>query len=147
MASLVVQFEAEFMPLFQAALTDALEHEVSDAVVNILKESAMDNIYSRYTPHGENPYQRRMSFIHDESYETSVQGNVLTVKENVTGQGLAGDRLGEIIEAGTPYEWTRSDIYKNQPFPRPFFSSSLEDGINNGTIEAALKRGLERQGF
>lgn len=147
MSNLVLHYETEIIPLLQSAITSALENEVADAVVNILKESARENIYERYTPHGNHPYERRWSYLKDESYETFVQGNVLTVKENVTGQGLAGNNLGEIIEAGTPYEWAWSDIFKQQPFPRPFFSSAIENALNNGTIEAALKRGLNRQGY
>ena len=147
MGKLLLHYETEILPMLESAITNALSSEVADAAVNLLKESAMENIYSKYTPSGIHPYKRRMSYIHDDSYETIAQGNTLTIKENVIGQGSAGDHLGEIIEAGTPYEWTRSDIFKMQPFPRPFFSSALEDGLNDGTIEAALKRGLERQGF
>ena len=147
MGQLLLNYETVLLPKLESAITDALANEVSDAIVEVLKQSARENIYDRYTPHGMHPYERRWSYIKDESYETFAQGNTLIIKENVRGQGNAGNNLGEIIEAGTPYEWVGSDIYKQQPFPIPFFSSSIDEAINDGTIESALMRGLERQGF
>lgn len=144
MGVLMTEYEGRIVPNLMNAISNALANEVAQTAVALIENSASENIYAAYAP---SKYKRRFSYLHDESYMTEVSGTELTVSEHVTGVGNAGDNLGEIIEAGFPYEWEHSRIYAQQPFPREFFRVALEEGISNGSIRDAIERGLTRQGF
>lgn len=144
MGVLMTEYEGKIIPNLMDAISNALATEVAQTAVALIENAASENIYAAYTP---SQYKRRYSFTRDESYNTEVSGTELTISEHVTGTGRAGDNLGEIIEAGFPYEWEHSRIYFHQPFPREFFRTALEEGINNGAIRDAIERGLTRQGF
>lgn len=144
MGVLMTEYEGKIFPNLMDAISNALANEVARTAVTLIENSASENIYAAYAP---SKYKRRFSFMHDESYDTEVSGNELTISERVSGVGNAGENLGEIIEAGFPYEWEHSRIYESQPFPREFFRIALEEGINSGAIKDAIERGLTRQGF
>lgn len=144
--TLTVEYETVIFPQIAKSVEDALRIEVASKCVNLITESARVNMYDKYVSHAASPYERRGSYLNSDNYTTDVNGNTLTISEEIHGQGKALN-LTEALEEGTSYEWTKSEIYAMQPFPRPFFGKAIDDGIASGEIEAALRNGLTRNGF
>ena len=144
--SLSVEYKTILHPKITNAVEDSLRTEVATKCVELIKQSADTNLYGAYTPSGQHKYERRFSYLKDGAYETDANGLTLTISENIHGQGNA-ENLTEVLEAGTPYEWTRSEIFKMQPYPRPFFGKAIDDGIASGEIDTALSNGMKSRGF
>ena len=141
MGVFTIDYETSIKPNLLKAIDNALDNEVKDVALQGIEMSAMHGIYMDYTPQPFFQESRRYSFMQDENYETSVQDNTLTITAKSKLQNLFGDShkedLGDIVAEG----------WKNfhQPFARPWMDEGIE--ANLPAIEAALKRGLERQGF
>lgn len=141
-----IEYETRIVPELYRAIDNALENEVKDTVLQALEFSAMRSIYMAYTPEPLFQESRRYSFMQNESYETEVSDNKLTIKAVVYPQNLfsrigstkwAMADLGDVVAKG--------DVSWMQPFERPWMNEGIE--ANTAQIEAALKSGLERQGF
>ena len=146
MGVFTIDYETRIVPELYRAIDNALENEVKDTALQALEFSAMHSIYMAYTPEPFFQESRRYSFMQDESYETEVSDNKLTIKAVVYPQNLfsrigstkwATADLGDVVAKG--------DVSWMQPFERPWMDEGIE--ANMAQIEAALKRGLERQGF
>ena len=147
MGVFTIDYETNIKPNLLKAIDNALENEVKDVALLSIELGAMREIYMGYTPDPIFQESRRFSFMQDENYETEVNNNTLTIT-SVTKNGLqdlfyrdgrssSGLDLGDIVAKG------RVDF--GQPFPRPWMDEGIEQNIPK--IEAALKAGLERQGF
>lgn len=146
MGVFTIEYETRIVPELYRAIDNALENEVKDTALQALEFSAMHGIYLAYTPEPLFQESRRYSFMQDNAYKTEVKDNTLTITADVKPQGLfsrigstkwADADLGDVVAEGN-YSWM-------QPFPRPWMDEGIKE--NQGAIEAALKRGLERQGF
>ncbi len=147
MSGFTIDYDTVIRPGIEAAVDNALEHEVKDVALQVLEFSAMHEIYMSYTPSPIFQSSRRYSFMQDENYETEVKDNNLKIT-SVTQDGLqdlfysnggrsSGLDLGDIVANGD------RDFY--QPFKRPWMDEGIEQNLVR--IEEALKAGLERQGF
>lgn len=139
MAVNIIDYETDIRPMLNAAITSALMNEVKDAAIDAIEDSAQTRVYEAYSPKF---YSRRFSAERDFSYSWDVGGNRLTITymampQNLFGGAFYADDLGDIIASG-------NKTY-HMPFPRPWMDEGIQDNIGN--IEAALGRGLERQGF
>lgn len=138
MGAFTLEYETVIRPNLEAAIEDALRNEVKDAALYAIKDSAITQVYMAYKPKF---FSRRYSLVDDDSYKCEVNGNTLTITYTGELQNLWGNThhedLGDVISEG----WENF----NMPFPRPW----MDDGVqgNMQSIEAALKTGLERQGF
>ena len=146
MGVFTIEYETKIVPLLHEAIDDALKNEVKDVAIQALEYSAMHSIYMAYTPDPFFQKSRRYSFMQDNSYKDDVKDNTLTITEVVTPQDLFSEvgstkwknaDLGDVVAKG--------DVNWAQPFPRPWMDEAIEPNI--GALEAALKEGLERQGF
>jgi len=138
MGVFAIEYETNIVPVLEAAVTDALEHEVKEAALRIIEESGNERIYQAYSPKF---WSRRGSFRTDWGYDSSVSGKTLTITATAPLQNLYGDShsedLGEIIAEG----WGNFHM----PFPRPWMDEGLEEHISE--LEDALASGMRRQGF
>lgn len=138
MGAFTLEYETVIRPNLEAAIEDALRNEVKDAALYAIKDSAITQVYMAYKPKF---FSRRYSLADDDSYKCEANGNTLTITYTGELQNLWGNThhedLGDVISEGLENF--------NMPFPRPW----MDDGVqgNMPSIEAALKRGLERQGF
>ena len=138
MGAFTLEYETVIRPNLEAAIEDALRNEVKDAALYAIKDSAITQVYMAYKPKF---FSRRYSLVDDDSYKCEVQGNKLTITYTGELQNLWGNThhedLGDVIAEG----WENF----NMPFARPW----MDEGVQNNmqSLEAALKAGLERQGF
>ena len=101
-----------------------------------MSNAAQMKVYPFYAPHGIHKYQRRYDeggLMDPKNYEVTTDGEMsLKVVNNTTGNGnqpgesWTSGPINDIIENGTGYGWKNSDIYEDQPYPRPF----MQDGID-----------------
>ena len=145
-STLMDDYETLVFPKISKAVENTLQNEVAQKCVDLIVESARTNLYGAYTTHALHPYERRESYLHKNEYTTEVNGHTLIISENIHGQGKA-ENLTEVLEAGTPYEWAKSEIYRKQPFPRPFFGKAIDDGIASGELDTALSNGIASKEF
>ena len=138
MGAFTLEYETVIRPNLEAAIEDALRNEVKDAALYAIKDSAITQVYMAYKPKF---FSRRYSLADDDSYKCEANRNTLTITYTGELQNLWGNThnedLGDVIAQG----WDNF----NMPFPRPWMDEGIQD--NMPSIEAALKRGLERQGF
>lgn len=142
MGVFTIDYETVIRPKLDEAITNALMHEIKEAAVNAIEESAKQNIYEAYPNPKFN--SRRFSAEHDASYAWDVSGNRLRIEyiaqpQNLFGGSFYSENLGDIIAEGWE-NW-------HMPFPRPWMDDGMANAINTGEIDRAIKAGLERQGF
>lgn len=147
MGVFTLDYETNIRPGLEMAITDALRNEVSAIVIAQAEASALERVYNAYDP---TEYTRRESLLDDDAYTAVANGNELTLYAHVDGNTMQpwpnmGD-ITDIIATGIGYRWKNSEIYRTKQ-PRPWMDEAIEKGLADGTIEAALQAGLNRQGF
>ena len=138
----------EIQRKLQSKINSALKNEVSTTSRETLKKHIQTDVYDQYTSQAAEPYIRRYDqggLLDDENIETvMIDDNTLMI-ENTTTNDKFRKYIPEIIESGTGYTWINSEIYRNQPYPRPFVERTFEE-LASGVAREALKKGLIRQG-
>jgi len=128
----------------------AMEDEVAKKSREVMKRHLITDVYDKYTPGGKLPYIRRYEdggLLDDSNIVTEMINDEILRIENITTDDFDKNRyLSKIIETGIGYTWKDSDIYKKQPFPRPFMENTADE-LENGNARDALKKGLKRQGI
>lgn len=126
------------------AIENALEHEVADEARLAIKDAAEERVYEAYKPRFYSRRKEDGGLIGPNNILCQVSGDTLTIS-NVTGlQNLWGgddaSLLTPIVEDGVPaYNMQKAG-------PRPFMDYAKEL-LLGGRADAALRRGLERQGI
>lgn len=145
MAEISLAKATAVMMNLDAAISDALAHEVADAIKDEILLSAERNVYTYHaSPYFMGTRRKGHGGLDDKNNLIShVEGNVLTV-DNVTPlQNLWGgghsETLTPIVEAGAKSF--------HQPYPRPFMDEAKTELIDKGRAAAALRMGLRRQGI
>ena len=111
-------------------INDFMNAETTKIVLqDKMVKSADANVYSYRSP-ATHPYQRRGTMKQLENYEVIGGRLSLTVINTATGSGMAGD-LNDIIEQGVGYEWENSEIYRLQPYPRPFMQEGIDTFVDD----------------
>lgn len=134
MGVFTIEYETVIKPNLEKAITNALDNEVKRAALDAIELASETEVYAAYLP---KIWSRRGSLMSDDSYDCTVSGQTLTITAIPSLQGTGGGGLGDIIESG-------AENY-HMPFPRPWMDEGVEYGM--AKIEAALKSGIERQGF
>ena len=138
MGAFTLEYETVIRPNLEAAIEDALRNEVKDAALYAIKDSAITQVYMAHKPKF---FHSRYTLVDDDSYKCEANGNTLTITYTGELQNLWGNThhedLGDVIAEG----WKNF----NMPSPRPWMDEGIQ--ANMPSIEAALKAGLERQGF
>lgn len=147
----------------EKAIENAMRNEVADVVRETIAQTARKYVYGKYSapvfrsrrgdPQGD-LYGRTTGGITDpNSVVIEVNGTELVAKDNPDWQQLWGGggtgvgswrpekRLAEAIAEGD------SRYNMQEAGPRPFHDKAKEELISSGSVEAALRRGLRRQGI
>lgn len=123
-------------------IKNALENEVQEVARQTLKENVISEVYDKYTP---TQYKRTGGLYQDENIESKMEDdNTLSVRSIRTDDGKD---VAEIIESGVGYTWKKSNIYKMQPYPRPFHEETKRELEEKGLAKKALADGLRKQGL
>lgn len=128
----------DFTDLFreiEAGIADVMSSGHARTVLSeVMALVAQSNVYGAYSP---TMYHRRHTMDNPESYRVDASGLTITV-ENTRTEPYVFD----IVESGTGYTWDRSEIYRMQPFPRPY----TQQAIDRFTDEWLIPE-IERQVF
>ncbi len=126
------------------AIDDSLENEVYDIAVEVMKEKIQERVYNQYTP---TMYVRRYDYgglLDDNNIRKKIYKSRHSINiKNMTDNG----HTVNVVESGTGYTWTESEIYRLQPYPRPFHEPAEDELINSGKAKKALIKGLRRNGI
>ncbi len=107
--------------------------ESTELLAKYVEVSAAKNVYAWYGP---TQYERRYSFYDDDTYEVTTGRLTMSITSWARGEGKAGIYLTDVIESGIGYEWTKSDIYAMQPYPRPFMEAGVNDFVDGFLLPA-----------
>jgi|SRR5579875_3158218 len=124
-------------------IRNALETEVKKVAVQTMQSEVVTSVYDKYTP---TQYERTGGLAQEQNIKsTLINDNTLEI-ENVREDEETGRLVAPVVESGTGYTWKESQIYKRQPFPRPFVENTAKD-LEGGLAKKALADGLKRQGL
>ena len=152
MATLLDEF-AKFMSNLKPAIDTVLIKDVAPVVVDRIEAASEVNVYQAYE---RTLYEPRGSLKEDSSYHSSALGQILTITADIMsnpdqpGYGpYVPIEISGIIEAGQYYgpRWSASQIYKKQPYPRPWMQPGLDNAISDRSAESALETGLKALGY
>ena len=111
------------------------------------KDATWDLVYEKYEPHGiwewytkpEYPISRRYDnggLMDPDNYPVTNPGKMTMEVSNETkgnpywrppmSEGWDPGYINDIIEKGVGYNWPDSDIYKWEPYPRPFMAEAVD---------------------
>ena len=145
---------ALFNEKLDIAVALTMQNEVFEEARACILTAVFPDVYEKYTPHGKNPYERRYDngglsdYQNIELVASGTTGSGYEIEVRDMAEGIDGEGpIDQVIETGVGYSWTESDIYKKQPYPRPFYADAEKMMINNGLFENALRRGLQNAGF
>ena len=145
----------------QSKIQESLQTDVANDVKELLKEHVKTDVYDQYSP---TLYIRREEdggLLDDSNYLIEPIKDGVSITNVTTDNGYSEDYFGDnssdpntwlvpILEYGVGYNWTRSKIYKMQPYPRPFVENTRKDllsGLGKKYMKDALqKRGLNVEG-
>ncbi len=109
-----------------------IENKVADVMQSSeaeqkLKETmsrfAMSDVYGQYFP---TMYSRQYRLSTPGNYTVSASADSITV-ENVN----ISDEIFNVIEGGSGYRWKGSQIYKMEPFPRPYTQHAIDSFVDD----------------
>lgn len=144
---------AAFNARLDAAIADVMEHDIYNLALTSILAVIFPMVYDKYDSPAIEPYERRY-----DNGGLSDPRNIKLVGSGPVPNGyyievrdLAKDEdglpLDEIIESGEGYHWKESQIYKKQPYPRPFYEAAEKFAVEGGWFANDLKKGLQDRGF
>lgn len=117
--------------------TQGILHAFIPQLKKCVSESVEKNVYPAYHPR---QYERREDSggLSDVDNYTVEEGKLsLTLINETVGNARYSDTQGwdpgpitDIIESGSGYHWTGSEIYQSQPYPRPFMEQALDTFVD-----------------
>lgn len=133
---------SEITDRLDIALMDAVEHDLRDALIRKIEQSAEDIVYTY--PASERATRTRRGTIGKKmNLEATAGGGEghfwLAIKNTAFTQNPAPDDESDIVEEGYA-------TYK-QPGPRPFMQNALDDFLDSGEAERILRQVLDRHGL
>lgn len=124
---------------------NVLKNEVAAKVTEVMQEEIKTTVYGNYSP---TQYERQYydgGLLDDDNIETVLVNNNTLVVENTRNDH--GRNVAQVVEEGIDYEWTNSQIYKEQPFPRPFTQNTFESLQKSNELKLSMKSGLNKSGI
>lgn len=133
-----------------AAINDALEHEIAETVIEYIRFSALKNVYS-YSVSAQAMMKRRKGnggLIDRKNFDRSVSEHTLTLTNIAplqhpvsawNGRSYTYQKLVNVVEKAIP-NW-------NQPDKRPFMKEGRDNAITDGSVHTILMNVLKRYGF
>lgn len=146
----------ELFDFLDESMDKALKKEVGNKVRKVMKDKIKTVVYQDEIKPKQ--YDRKYShggLIDDKNIAITDEGQLKVGIEEIRTNDASDDRkapagtknVAEIVEYGEGYTWVKSEIYKNQPHPRPFTQATIDELEKNEAHVDALKDGLNRQGI
>ena len=139
----------ELMAKLQEQVQDVVKNNVVETIKDVETEHIREDVYNTYTP---TMYQRRYEdngLIDGENMKEVIKKEYNTISLDITNDTLGNPDptvgyIDSIIESGEGYKWKNSEIYQEQPYPRPFTENTYKDLEENKQHITALKEGLKQ---
>lgn len=101
------------------AIQGAMNAQIAEGAKGILSAAVKEIVYPNYEP-TEYVRRRDSGGLSDrDMYEVTEDGGGGDVHEIIVADNR--HEVG-VVESGTGYTWIHSQIYRMQPYPRPYFS-------------------------
>jgi hypothetical protein len=147
----------ELEKYLQKQISESLQTDVAQNTKQLMKEHIEEDVYNKYSP---TMYIRRAKnggLLDDANFLIKTVEDGVSITNIDTDDGYSEEYFGDwssdpntwlipIIEYGTGYNWTRSKIYKMQPYPRPFVENTRKD-LRKGKLKRYMKDALKKRGF
>lgn len=150
MASQAFNFDDVFEQIKTEIHAIMVSPDAKEMLQKHMSNAAQMKVYPFYAPHGIHKYQRRYDeggLMDPKNYEVTTEGEMsIRVTNNTPGNGnQPGESwfsglINDIIESGTGYGWTHSDIYADQPYPRPFMQDGIDAFVDDYLLEEIRER-------
>lgn len=134
----------------EKAIDSTMKTLVADSAKLAIQEAVFEYVYPLYDP---TQYERREDsgggLADIDAMEAEYDSKTKTLEVSNMSRGASDNDdalLTPIIEGGTGYTWKHSEIYKLQPYPRPFIKHA-EEIMAEGRYEDSLSQGLSVFGF
>lgn len=139
----------------QAEINKALRDEVAKITVQTMNEAVKEDVYSSYDP---TLYIRReedggLSDTRNMTVEL-IGNDTISITNDTRGnddysntEGWDSGAIDGIIVTGHGYNWSKSKIYKLQPFPRDFYAGTVARLRKGNLLVNTLKAGLRKRGL
>lgn len=118
-------------------------HHSIDDFKDAVSQSVKDNVYAAYASNASEPYKRRKEnggLSDPDNYEVEEGKLSLMLYNNTRGneayappnsEGWNPGYITDIIESGKGYKWKESEIFKQQPYKRPFMTIAQNNFIDD----------------
>lgn len=130
MAKGAFDFTDVFQDIEKGIVNVLADKGIQESGQEIFANATKELVYPYYQP---TQYKRRMAgggLADPKNYEITSEGLTTTIINNTEsnyGQPKpSGGYINDIIEGGTGYEWEHSEIYEDQPYPRPFMDEATD---------------------
>lgn len=136
----------QLFKLIEDKIRETLKDDVRKESVKTMQKTIQEYVYNAYQSSADYPYQRKEyngGLIDSKNILAKVTGTTLLV-QNIRKDGNRYVAL--IVEQGYPYDWVNSEIYRLQPYPRPF-TKITRTQLRDGGARKAMVRGLKRRGL
>lgn len=152
-------YYSNFNDLFKSIkkdVADSLQKDVTNIVKETMSKHVKTDVYDTYKSNAVNKYERRgdsggLSDIRNYKSEINNIDKNLTeifIYNDTKGNSSDGYRdIIPVIEYGEGYQWESSEIYKMQPYPRPFNENTASELRENNVISDTVKKVLKSKGY
>lgn len=129
-----------------------LKNEVEPEAKKILID-AIRIAYGEYTSRADTPYERRYAnggLLDDRTIESYISSDGLSLRIRQEATSDTGGLLyvDVYVTRGDLYNWSNSEIYGRQPFPRDFYKYAqemLEDKLPDIVQNAFKNKGIKTE--
>lgn len=148
-----------FSELFKSIKRD-IDESLQKDVTNIVKETMSKHIktdvYDAYKSNANNKYERRGDnggLSDTRNYKSKINNidknsTEIFIYNDTNGTSQDGYRdIVPVIEYGEGYQWESSEIYRIQPYPRPFNENTANELKENNVIPDTVKKALRNKGY
>jgi hypothetical protein len=138
-------------------IQESLRTDVVQDSKQLMKEHIETDVYAQYSPTLYVMRAENGGLLDDNNFLIEEIPNGVSITNIDTDDGYSEDYYGDtssdpntwlvpIIEYGKGYNWSNSNIYKKQPYPRHFVENTQND-LNNGKGKIFIKNALTKRGL
>jgi hypothetical protein len=137
----------DLIKYLQGQVSDSLRRDVSEKVIDVVKDHIQKDVYDAYTPYstdGITPYYERTYQLLEDVVSDPVYDDSIYITDT---RSENGKDITEIIETGQGYTWGYRRNLDNEIGSRPFMENAKDEIQRDSIATNALKESLKLKGF
>ena len=144
------QIADEINQLFLKDLYECFYEVFYELAGECMELAVSKEVYAKYRPMEYVRRKNKGGLTDPKNFDIQIyqqtNGNIVGyVRNTARGVGRAFE-LDEVIVSGMGYDWEDSKIYKMQPFPRDFYSATI-DRIESSRWKYHVRRLMNKRGW